>query len=233
MEQIKSYSALIERLLENIKSRPVTHLRYPVAEFFERIYANRWDDQPNPKDKWDGIRHLYQENLPEIMERQKISRSAWADPYFLDWNRIFSPIEQMVWCAIRTEGPVVLYPQFPVDNVFIDFANPYLKIGLEVDGKAYHNKAKDQLRDQALAQKGWRIFRVTGAECHRDYDDTASLESYSAEREALEHYIYNTSDGVIRAIRAVYFTGISERSYLFSSFATYIVHTTLILYRNL
>jgi len=73
-------------------------------------------------------------------------------------------------------GGIVLYPQFPIFNSFIDFANPYLKIGLELDGKDYHNLDKDYETDKKLSRFGWKIFRVTGKEANTDYLTNIELD---------------------------------------------------------
>jgi hypothetical protein len=161
-------------------------------------------------DKWGFIRQIYMENLPDIMEASKNSVRRWIDPYFLDWINHFSPIEEIAWNSIRGSHYIPLYPQFPVFNYFIDFANPYLRIGLELDGKNFHAEEKDAVRDQVLSNYGWKIFRVKGSECYTSYKHPSELSEEGVPREEqfdeIENWIMNTCDGVVKAIRVVYFS---------------------------
>lgn len=83
-----------------------------------------------------------------------------------------------------------LYPQFPLFNYFIDFANPYLRIGVELDGKQ-HDQNVDQERDDRLAEYGWSIFRIAGLEANTAFENQTDLDlaDYPEElkRTALEH----------------------------------------------
>ncbi|MGB3777043.1 MAG: DUF559 domain-containing protein, partial [Tunicatimonas sp.] len=120
-------------------------------------------------DKWGFIRQAYVEKMPDIMKVSKDDVRRGISPYFIDWVPVFTPIEQEAWNSIRSTGGIAMYPQFPLFNYFIDFANPYLRIGLEMDGKDFHDQNKDKLRDQKLADYGWKIFRVSGKECYVEY----------------------------------------------------------------
>ncbi len=161
-------------------------------------------------DKWGLLRQIYMEKMPEIWAASKAHRSGSIDPYFVDWIMEFSPIESDAWQAIRGRG-VPLYPQFPVFNYFVDFANPYLRIGLELDGKDWHDQDKDRARDQMLAEFGWRIFRVPGSEAVAKFESAVEVVERGGDvqeqERALEHWILNTCDGVVAAIDAVYIRG--------------------------
>lgn len=110
---------------------------------------------------WNMIGQAYAQKLPHIMEVRATGKRARTSPYFIDWSPMFTPIESYAWQDIRGQS-LPLYPQFPVDGVFIDFADPYFKIGIELDGKGYHDHKKDLLRDSKLCLAGWRIFRIPG-----------------------------------------------------------------------
>lgn len=102
------------------------------------------------------IRELYKDFNPITEDGFRIS------PYSLgiDWMGIFTPIEDNVWSEIRYLG-LPLYPQFPVGNYFIDFADPVRKIGIEVDSVQWHkNHQKDQEREINLKKMGWDIYRI-------------------------------------------------------------------------
>jgi len=101
-----------------------------------------------------------------------------------------------------------LYPQFPLFNYFIDFAKPYLRIGVELDGKQ-HDQNADQERDNRLAEYGWSIFRITGLEANTAFENQTDVDlaDYSEElkKTVMEHWLLKTGDGVIESIDQIYF----------------------------
>jgi very-short-patch-repair endonuclease len=119
---------------------------------------------------WAALRAFYQKHLPAILAEEA---NEWAlDPYAWEEGRMvqFTPIEAWFWADIR-EADAVLYPQFPVGKVFVDFANPRAKVAIECDGAAYHlDKAKDAARDAVLEGMGWTVYRIPGYDCAKDYD---------------------------------------------------------------
>lgn len=158
--------------------------------------------------RWELLRRIYQEYAGEIKEAHDEHPHYGTDPYFVDWMPIFTPIEYSAWCSIRYRG-LPLYPQVPVLQYFIDFANPHMKIGVECDGKDWHDPEKDRKRDLHLHEHGWKIFRVSGSECNRnwmtDYEMMLADLDQQAREEQLEHWFYDTSDGVFEALRIYYF----------------------------
>lgn len=120
---------------------------------------------------WNGIVRFYAERHEDIME---CASNEWAlDPYEWDSRGLLhmTPIEAWLWSDMRDEG-MVMYPQYPVDGVFVDFGNPVAKVAIECDGKAYHlDKEKDEARDLRLAGLGWTVYRLTGRECRSEFDE--------------------------------------------------------------
>jgi hypothetical protein len=87
-----------------------------------------------------------------------------VSPYFYNWT--MTPIEAAAWQELR-EQRLPLYPRCPVGNVFIDFGDPVLRIGLELDGKDFHDSERDQVRDTTLWRNhGWRTIRIRGGSCY-------------------------------------------------------------------
>lgn len=164
-------------------------------------------------DKWGVLRYVYQHNHEKIMAASRRHIRGTVDPYFVDWMRDASPIETRAWIDIRGLG-TPLYPQFPLFNYFVDFANPYLKVGIEMDGKDWHDPVKDRARDEFLASVGWHIYRITGKEAHKIVEIPDSGERYKYDDHEmdviLEDYFLNTSEGVIAALDRVYFEGASS-----------------------
>ena len=132
------------------------------------------------QNNWNAIRAFYAGISSRIMN---CPRNEWAlGVYCWEEERMIfmTPIEQWLWHDIRA-CDAVLYPQYPVLNFFVDFANPVAKVAIECDGKAYHqDKAKDAARDKRLTDAGWTVYRITGSDCRKDSDEEtgASAEPY-------------------------------------------------------
>lgn len=193
----------------------MTSVKELVQSAFQRLFEKRdtlsieYNKATTYYQRLQALRGYYLRNEQKIIENTKRNNRGLLIAYPVDWMKLFTPIEELAWGAIRCNG-MALYPQYPVINYFLDFGNPYLKIGIELDGRDYHNYERDLHRDQELASIGWKIFRITGSEmvntnykslteCQEeglDYDDT--LENIS-------HWILNTGDGVITSIFYKYF----------------------------
>lgn len=97
-----------------------------------------------------------------------------AENMFPDFD---SPIEEAFWKACFELAPKELHglkPQHPVfDGRYrVDFALPDKKIGIELDGYAWHSDretfTKDRARQRELEADGWRLIRFSGAEINAD-----------------------------------------------------------------
>jgi len=135
-----------------------------------------------PSNKWPVIRTHYKKHNPGILAER---RDEWAiDPYAWDAQPPFiflTPIESWFWADARN-ADLVLYPQYPVAGVFVDFANPAAKVAIECDGAEFHtNKCKDAIRDEGLAYIGWTVYRITGADCRKEFDEKEMRLSASAD----------------------------------------------------
>ncbi|MEU1449884.1 DUF559 domain-containing protein [Streptomyces mirabilis] len=91
--------------------------------------------------------------------------------------RLESPIEQAFWSMhLRTKLSSLAGLRAQVSALHgryrIDFALPAKKIGIELDGYAWHSSreafTKDRERQRALELDGWRIIRFSGAEVNGD-----------------------------------------------------------------
>ena len=119
---------------------------------------------------WNAIKQHYDWARPVIMAERS---DEWAiDPYAWDCGIMrLTPIEDWLWQDIR-QANAVMYPQWPVNGVFLDFANPAALVAIECDGAAFHqDKEKDRRRDEKLEALGWRIYRAPGYLCATDYDE--------------------------------------------------------------
>lgn len=192
----------------------VSDIGDPPPQFYrERELRHAFDRAEKITDKWGVIRQGYMDRMSELMEISKRDKGSWLNPYFVDFASMFSPIEQDAWCAIRSRR-APLYPQFPVFNYFIDFANPYLRIGVELDGRDFHDEAKDRARDEFLAEYDWKIFRIKGTECaakYRSRQDLNNAEINPRDDEylpAVTEWMMHTCEGLIEAIYIYYFNGL-------------------------
>lgn len=138
------------------------------------------------------IRDVYKEKLA--------SGELGIDPYFVTYT--MTPIEENVWCHLRC-GDMPFYFQFPVLNYFADFAAPSEKIIVECDGKQWHDKEKDQIRDNRLIADGWIVYRISGHECL-----TVKPIPYEVENKNncdTKFWFMNTAEGICHAINAYHF----------------------------
>lgn len=122
-----------------------------------------------PPNDWTRVREHYKFMNQRILS---MASNEWAiDAYsWEDAGIRLTPIESWVWGDIRAEN-MVMYPQYPIGGVFVDFGNPVAKVAIECDGRDYHqDKAKDKDRDDHLAELGWTVYRLTGTECREDSD---------------------------------------------------------------
>ena len=190
---------------------------YTVNDFKEKALGIFNGSVPDPR-KWE---HRFDEfkNLTVFQQRNEIELSYklllpyilqrkgnWINPYILDWNSYLNTNEFSIFCVCRCLG-VALYPQYKVGRFYLDFANPYYKIGVEVDSKTYHIIEKDIERDKELKSLGWKIYHLTSSECYSN--SKQNMEEIDLEYDYLtrEDYILNrskqlknTMEGIIESI---------------------------------
>jgi very-short-patch-repair endonuclease len=157
---------------------------------FHRLYtkARGWQS------KFSVIRAAYNYYLPSILAAARTGHSI--NPNIVTWE--FSPIEDNAWGQIRALG-LPFYPQFPILDYFADFADPLRKIAIELDGKKFHDKKRDDIRDSRLHKEGWKIYRITGRIASRYLEDVFS-----------EDIVYEIKE----AVGSEYPFSIDNRSYL-------------------
>jgi very-short-patch-repair endonuclease len=151
--------------------------------------------------RFDEIRERYARLLPEWDSHYRATGHMRHDPYVMDWS--MSPIEARVWADIRDDG-LPFYPQLPVLTYFLDFGCPMLKIGIECDGKAWHDNRRDSFRDRALAEAGWTIFRLEGHECKRSLEDPRFREADELDAEHVTKWFLTTAQGILHAINVMH-----------------------------
>jgi very-short-patch-repair endonuclease len=170
-QQAKSQQAKLRTLVIQQPS-----LQEAIEPDFHRLYkeARTWQS------KLSVIQAAYKSYLPSILSAARTGRSI--DPNIVEWE--FTRIEDFAWCEIRALG-LPFYPQFPVLNYFADFADPLRKIVIELDGKKFHNKQKDDARDKRMRDDGWEIHRITSKTAERYLDDVFSVDEAYEIKEAI------------------------------------------------
>lgn len=155
-----------------------------------------------------SLKKYYQTNEKEIIKYPY----RWFMSYPMDWYSVLTPIEWRVWEVIRITGRVILYPQYPVLNYYLDFANPGLKIAVEADGKDFHqDKEKDLRRDQELLSHGWRVFRISGSKINYNPEPLDREMVFEEEYKEYQNTWYKTTlEGFIYALRVIYFDRIKD-----------------------
>lgn len=158
------------------------------------------------KERFNRIQRVYEHALPEWIEEYEKTGAMHHDPYLDDLLTEFTPIEAAVWSDIRCAG-IPFYPQIPVLNYFIDFGCPFLRIGIECDGKEWHDAARDAKRDTRLAEVGWTIYRIEGHECKRIIDEPwrELYEEEEYDHEKVRDWFMKTSEGIIYSIKQAHF----------------------------
>lgn len=157
------------------------------------------------------IRRTYNAHMPEIKEQWESGSRHNIDPYFFNWK--FTPIEWAAWQDIRGFG-LPMFPQLPVGKYFVDFGNPFIKLAIECDGKQWHDREKDNKRDQKLIADGWTIYRIPGDVCKRVLP--APWETEKDQREGDEYmnkankWFTTTCTGLVYAIKHKHFSNDEE-----------------------
>lgn len=152
------------------------------------------------------IKSSYINVLHEMERQHKKDYTKIISPYFLNWK--FTPIETEAWNQIRYLSNLALYPQYPVSRFFTDFANPFLKIIVEMDGADFHDQVKDSKRDNILKDLGWKVFRIPGNKCFKDISFQHDNECFHPCKDIRlnnEKWFMQTCDGILTSISVIYF----------------------------
>jgi len=122
------------------------------------------------------MNHRY--NLPAIEEaytyffQKALENKEDHLPYYeiQAWDQILGPIELEVFKETRATG-LRLYPIFPVaPGTFLHFANPFLRIGIEIVFKNTHPGTLDRKRLLLKSQK-WTIYTIPSSCCHLSIEE--------------------------------------------------------------
>jgi uncharacterized protein DUF559 len=197
----------------------IYHISDHKEDIYEATYRDSWlgiigrklealgDTKEDFGKRCNLVRQAYMEMGDTVL--QAAQRGDIVEPYFLPWNEFWkkSPPEFDTWWSIRYYC-LPLYPQYPLLNYFVDFGDPWQRIGLEADGRSYHDEGKDLRRDEELFELGWKVFRIPAAQTRPGYlgpnDEFRELDE-RAQRARLSRWLLKTSDGVIQALKVLYY----------------------------
>lgn len=134
------------------------------------------------QNNWGAIKRHYAKYHQRIMSAP---RDEWAlDPYLWDMGQhmiFMTPIEENFW-ADCLEADLILYPQYPANGYFIDFANPVAKVAIECDGRAFHmDKERDAKREAVLVRNGWKMYRIEGWQCNQNWNEETGRAPFGRE----------------------------------------------------
>lgn len=110
------------------------------------------------------VRELLREHYKDWERRPY--RYEFTRRHRTDWDLLMSKPERLLWSSIIQLGMSrKLLPQFPIDRFFADFADPWARLVIEVDGAAYHqDKEKDWQRQTLIEGSGWKVFRINAVD---------------------------------------------------------------------
>jgi len=105
-----------------------------------------------------------------------------------DIQQLLSGPEYNMWRDLRVWGRGLrFYPEFPIANDVVDFADPKKRIVIEVDSRL-HNSDKDAAKDKRLEQQGYRVIRINAKYTKRDIeelrDQIETLRDYNKHEDA-------------------------------------------------
>ena len=149
-------------------------------------YANKTPGIHDPKAALDFYKLLSEfYSSVRVLEKGKELSSPlqWPiDPYSFQplFMWIWSEPERRAWDIIRSSA-LCFFPQWPelsgiqkepYTHYFLDFANPWIKVAIEIDGSQHLSERaqkKDRRRDKRLVDLGYTVYRIpTTAIYNRD-----------------------------------------------------------------
>lgn len=125
--------------------------------------------------------------------------------------RFMNPAERDFYMQYISIGGIALYPLYFAGGYFLDFANPGLKLGIEIDGKNFHDAEKDLVRDSDLGELGWIILRMTAVDVLKgqkylsDIENEFAYQDNNEQQDSIKSFFESGSIGLLYALRALFF----------------------------
>ena len=134
-----------ERMKQSIKDDPTAYLNFRKAS--DEYWANP-----------ENCKRLSQKKTAFYAKHPEKHLNAYVRRMGGDRNGSMTGIERSMGKELRSRG---LQPEYNyhVGRFWIDWAFPEQKLGIECDGKWWHqDKEKDKRRDEKLAKGGWQML---------------------------------------------------------------------------
>jgi len=107
---------------------------------------------------------MFTGNAPEVYKMLDIAGIS-------NIEQLLSGPEFNMWRDLRVWGRgLSFYPEFPIADDVVDFADPQKKIVIEVDSRL-HDSEKDDAKDGRLKKQGYRVIRINAKNTKRDIED--------------------------------------------------------------
>lgn len=160
----------------------------------------RFDESFHEMDVF-GKREYIREKYKKLDKYIFQNKSCYVNPYIVPWDSVLNENERNLFGCFRCSG-LPMYPQYPVGKYWVDFGNPYYKVAIEADGKAFHDIEKDKVRDLELKKLGWKVYHISGSLSFSQRSvDTSSLNEYDEDYyEKWTEYLTLTLEGVLNCI---------------------------------
>jgi hypothetical protein len=169
-----------------------------------QMKAEKYLNAGTRRSKISAFYEMYHEDIIESAKKGGINIDIYSFDWEPDWTK--SPPENDVWELIRSYN-MTMYPQYPVVGCYLDFGDPYRKIGIEVDGAAFHDKDKDIVRDRRLKDNGWTIYRIPARKTFNNQfrpDEDFFYKSTWDQELILEKWL-SRADAAVAAVMAKYY----------------------------
>lgn len=105
-----------------------------------------------PETDFDKIRELYLLKYKEAVQEGKQKLPT----YLLPWEKVLGEIQRLFFNDFHTVG-VYIYPYYPVDTLFVDFANPFKKVAVLIKYK-HSNILELESKIEYLKVRGWTTY---------------------------------------------------------------------------
>lgn len=151
----------------------------PIARTIVEFFGGDLNAPVKPEDV-ERIQKLamFEKKRNELLINRQVDRGYEASNPFRravdEVKKSESPIEEIMLLSMNTRSLLIgeFKQQFRVGPYRLDFGFKRVKLGVEVDGKAYHTAPADVKRDQKrgeyLATLGWTLVRFTGSQVRRE-----------------------------------------------------------------
>jgi very-short-patch-repair endonuclease len=102
----------------------------------------------------EALRKIYFKAYETAMKEKNYKLPTYPE----DWKATLNEIEFKFYSDIKSIG-VLLYPYYPVENIVVDFANPFEKIAVVIQYKK-SDIVKQEDKIKYLNQMGWTIYKM-------------------------------------------------------------------------